>query len=192
MQRNPGKFSDFLLYLFKFFGIFAVLYYGTIGFIGLVAAGGHYVAFLDKYFNYVSWLRFSLLQGSRALMSLTDFDTYVKDIYTLQVHSGRGVHVGFDCLGYGVMSFWTAFIIANQGSLKRKLAWVSGGLVMIWCINVARIALLLIAINKKWSSPAGFDHHTWFNIAAYACIFTGIYFYDRSSGRHLKAAHGRS
>jgi exosortase/archaeosortase family protein len=186
MNNSPVKKGSFIIYLIKFIGIFSVLYFGTIGLIGLTAPGGYYSPFIDHYFNYVSWLRSSLLYGAKAVLSFAGFETYVKDIYNLQVQNGRGVHVGYDCLGYGVLSFWAAFIIANPGTFGKKTKWVVGGFLLIGCINVLRISLVLIGINKNWPAPLGLDHHGWFSIAAYSCIFTGIYFYDRSSKEQLK------
>jgi exosortase/archaeosortase family protein len=78
------------------------------------------------------------------------------------------------------MSFWIAFIIANKGNFVKKARWISGGLALIFLINVLRISLMLIAIKKHWLSPFGLDNHTLFTIAAYTAIFTMIYFFDRS------------
>jgi exosortase/archaeosortase family protein len=96
------------------------------------------------------------------------------------------VHMVYSCIGYGVMSFWAAFIIVNKGSWKKKFLWVVSGWIAIWCINVVRLSLLILAINKNWQMPLGLDHHTWFTIAAYILIFILIYFYDRSSKKNCK------
>lgn len=126
-------------------------------------------------------MRASLLWGAKGLLALAGYTTYLPDKYHLFMKSGSGVHMVYSCIGYGVMSFWGAFIIANQGSWKKKLVWLAGGWFAIWCINVVRISLLVLAINKSWQMPLGFDHHTWFTIAAYILIFILIYFYDRTS-----------
>lgn len=174
------KARPFYIYLFRFFLTFCILYYGTIAWIGICAPSGYYWPFAAGHFNYISWLRSSLLHSARIPLSVAGFDVYIKDIYTLRLQQGRGIHVGFDCLGYGVMSFWAAFIIANEGQFIKKVKWLLGGLLLMWFINVLRIALLFIAINKHWPVPLGLDHHTWFNLVAYFCIFTMIYFFDRS------------
>jgi exosortase/archaeosortase family protein len=184
-KRKPG----FIIYLIKFIGIFSLLYFGTIGLIGLSAPGGYYIPFIDHYFNYVSWLRSSLLYASKAIISVAGFENFIKQPYNLEVIGGRGIHIGYDCLGYGVLSFWAAFIMANPGTKGRKAKWMVGGLLLIWCINVMRISLLLIAINKAWPAPLSLDHHAWFNIASYTCIFTCIYFYDRSGKVNLQASN---
>ncbi len=93
----------------------------------------------------------------------------------------------YSCVGYGIMSFWGAFILANTAALKRKLLWIIGGWLVIWCINVIRVCLLLVSINNNWSMPFGWDHHTWFNVVAYFFLFVLIYFYDHSEKRYNKA-----
>ncbi len=91
-----------------------------------------------------------------------------------------GVNVVYSCLGYGVTSFWIAFVFANRGSWKRKLAWMIGGTLALWFINVLRLSLVMLANNNNWAIPFGWDHHTWFNIFAYVLIFLMIYVYDKN------------
>lgn len=101
----------------------------------------------------------------------------------MQVRGGRGVNVGYDCLGYGVMSFWIAFVFANNGTWKRKLGWMAIGAFALWLINVLRISLVLVGANKNWKFPLGWDHHTWFNIVAYVAIFGMIWIYDKGTSK---------
>lgn len=93
---------------------------------------------------------------------------------------GSAVNLVYSCLGYGVTSFWLAFVFANTGSWKKKLAWMIGGAAVLYIINMVRISLVLLAASKGWKYPMGWDHHTWFNIAAYGGIFLMIWFYDKS------------
>lgn len=179
MRNRKGHIKEFVLYVLRFAAVFCICYYGTLAVIGLSAPGGYYSEFIEKHFDYVSLLRKSLLQGSGMLLSLNGYKTVLSNLYTIRMQSGTGVHIGFDCLGYGLMSFWIAFVVTNTGTFIGKVTWVIGGLFLIWLINIARISLLLVAVNKRWSIPV-FDHHTWFNIAAYTLVFVLIYFYDRS------------
>ena len=175
-----SKPKELLLYFLKFLFTFCILYYGTIGMVGITAPGGYYSAFADKYLDYVSGLRWLLLHGAVFILNITGFDIYLKDIYTIKMQNGVGVHVGYDCIGYGVMAFWIAFIFANQLHWKLKLKWIFGGLLLIFFINVIRICLMLVAVNQRWKSPLNMDNHTWFNIAAYLAIFTMMWFFDQS------------
>ncbi len=95
------------------------------------------------------------------------------------VVNGKGISIVYSCLGFGVMSFWTAFALAAEGTKKSRLIWLFAGLVSLWLLNVLRITLVLIAANKGWRFPFGWDHHTWFNIIAYAFIFVLIYFHEK-------------
>jgi exosortase/archaeosortase family protein len=176
---------NFLTYLLKFLVTFCVLYYGTIGWIGITAPGGYYSPFADQYLNYVAALRWLLLHGAKLLLEALGYSIYLKDVYTIRMQQGFGVHVGYDCIGYGVMIFWIAFIAANKGSFRRKIKWTGGGLLVIWLVNVLRIALMVIAVNHHWPSVLNMDNHTWFNIAAYAVIFIMIYFFNRSQGAKI-------
>jgi exosortase/archaeosortase family protein len=159
---------------------FCILYYGTIAFIGIASPGGYYIEWLDRHLNFVSWLRAALLQCSRGMMLLLGYDVYLKDVYTIRVIKGAGVHVGYDCIGYGVLYFWIAFIYANQVGWKKQVKWLLGGVALIFTVNIARITLLLLAVNKKIPTVGNWDNHTLFNIAAYLVIFTMIYFFDRT------------
>lgn len=112
------------------------------------------------------------------------YPTFFSDKFTLRMTTGEGVRMVYSCIGYGVMSFWAAFVIANKGSWGKKTAWVLCGLSALWIINVLRLSLLLLADRNNWKFPLGWDHHTWFNIVAYACIFGMIYFYDRTGKKN--------
>lgn len=179
-------------YLLKFLLGFCVLYYGTIAFIGISSPGGYYVAFADRYLNYVSWLRASLLYSSKFILQLLNFPVYLPDRYNIKFEQGNGVHIGYDCIGYGVLFFWIAFVYANSIPLLSKIKWLVGGVMLIWLINVARVCLLIVAVNKKWTAPFNFDNHTWFNIAAYTAIFTMIYFFDVAYKKHKHAGDHNS
>ncbi|MEO7801789.1 MAG: hypothetical protein ABIR81_07305 [Ginsengibacter sp.] len=146
--------------------------------IGLCAPGKYYSAFADHYLNYIDLLRSSLLNTAKILTGIFGFDTYFVNEYTLRVVNGSGIKMIYSCLGIGVMSFWTAFIIANNEKAGNKLKWLIIGLIMLWTINVLRITFLLIANNKHWPIPF-FDHHTWFNFLAYGLIFLLMWLYDK-------------
>lgn len=172
--------NSFFRYLLKFLLTFCILYYGTIAWIGMVAPGGWYWAFADNWLDYVSWMRAALLHSSKLLLDLLGFNVHLKGIDSIKLPSERGVHVGYDCIGYGVMFFWVAFIFANKAGWMKKLQWMIGGLLAIFIVNVARVSLMVIGIQHQWLAPFDLDNHTLFNIAAYTIIFTMIYFFDRS------------
>lgn len=180
MLRHP-----FLIYTLKFLGIFCLLYYGTEAVIGMSAPGGYYSSFVEHYLNYPALLRYSLLYGAKFLLALSGASSYVHDINFLRLQAGPGVRIVYSCLGVGVMSCWVAFVLANEGGLKSKITWCLAGVVLIWLINVCRMALVLTAAAYHWKTPFQMEHHTLFNIVAYAAIFVIGFFFDRSRKRAM-------
>jgi exosortase/archaeosortase family protein len=168
-----------LIYLVKFIGAFCVLYFGTLAIIGLSSPVGYYSSFVDKYLNFIPAFRNSFLQASKYFLSFFGYECYQSSPTQLCMVGGGAVNLVYSCLGYGVISFWIAFVFANTGSIKKKLAWMLGGAAVLYIINVVRISLVLLANGKHWHFPFGWDNHTWFNIVAYAMIFLMIWVYDR-------------
>lgn len=179
------KEKNLWLYLIKFAVIFCLCYYGTLAVIGLASPVGWHSPFVEKYLDYVSWIKVSLIQGTGFILSLFGISTQIEPGFLIRFPGGKGAIIAMDCVGYGVYSFWIAFIAANSGSFIKKTLWIIGGLLALWFINTIRITLFLTAINKGWPMPLGLDHHTWFNIFAYALIFTMIWLFDRSQKREL-------
>lgn len=167
-------------FIIKFLLIFLFFYFGTKLIIGLTFKDGLYIKFIDDYFNYISWIKKSLMFGAQMVAKLLGYATIKEQNYTLRIVNGRGVIISQGCVGYGVMSFWLAFVFSNQAKNIKKITWALLGLLIIWLINTIRIGLFLVAINKGWKMPLGIDHHTWFNIFAYIGIFIMIYFFEKS------------
>jgi exosortase/archaeosortase family protein len=178
-MKTFAKYKFFLIYLLKFIGAFCIIFYGTEAVIGISAPGKYYSPFIHNYLDYISWLRASLLHGAEALLTLSGYPAYFTSQYQLRI-DGAGVKIVYSCLGYGIMSFWLALIFANKGKFTKKLLWMTGGLVCIWLINIARISMMLLVTRGHSQMPLGIDHHTWFNIASYILIFILMYFFDRS------------
>ncbi|MEO6669118.1 MAG: hypothetical protein ABIN36_06560 [Ferruginibacter sp.] len=182
---NPylNIFSDkhFIKFSVKFLLIFSVCYFGTLILIGAVAPAGFYSPFAEKYLDYVGFIMGSLIDASKFLLSFFGINTYRAPFFVIRVVNGSGVQVAYDCVGYGVMSFWIAFVLASVTTLKKKILWLLGGLLLLWVINVCRISLVLVANYRNWNTPVGLDHHTVFNIVAYLAIFIMMYFFSKNS-----------
>ena len=84
-----------------------------------------------------------------------------------KIRNGVSVQLVYSCLGYGVLSFWTAFVVANNGEIRFKVKWILIGFVVIIFSNIVRICTLLIANQTKWFKPFSLDHHTTYNIISY-------------------------
>ncbi|RYF90088.1 MAG: exosortase/archaeosortase family protein [Chitinophagaceae bacterium] len=176
---NILKDKKFLWFIAKFLLIFCGLYFGTLAVIGLAAPGKLYSPFIEKYLDYVGWLKQSMIWSVHHISSWLGYETYQEPDYVIRIVKGKAVKIAMDCVGYGVYSFWMAYIIANDGRWVKKLAWVAGGLLLLWMINSARISMVLVYMQQKKPMPLGIDHHTWFNIVAYIVIFGMIAAFER-------------
>lgn len=173
------------IYLVKFLGIFCLCYFGTLAIIGLAAPGGYHSPFIEKNLDYVRWLKLSLLKGTELMLSLFNISSHTEPGFRQRIDGGLSIIIAMDCVGYGVYSFWIAFVAANQGTFFKKAIWILAGLIALWVINVIRISLFLVAINEGRSMPLGLDHHTWFNLLAYTLIFIMIWLYDKAFKQKL-------
>lgn len=186
MGNSNSLFNDkkFWLYLLKFAGVFCICYFGTLAVIGIAAPGGLHSLFVEKHLDYVSWIKLSLIHTTGFILSLFHIPTQTEPGFAIKFPGGKGVYIAMDCVGYGVYSFWIAFVVANRGKIVKKTGWIVGGLLGLWLINVVRITLYLTSLNRDWSFPFGIDHHTWFNIVAYLLIFFLIFLYDKSFSKN--------
>lgn len=184
MYNNQNRSKDFVKFIVKFLVIFALLNYGTFYFIGIVSPGGIYFEFFDKYLDYPEGLLKTLLWGCHSLYAVFGVAVDIRNYDQVWIRGGAGIQVAYDCLGYGVLSFWAAYVLSNHAMKMKKLKWLTGGWILLWLINVVRISLFLKSIDEKWNMPLGIDQHTWFNIASYACIFLMIFAFEKSLNRN--------
>jgi exosortase/archaeosortase family protein len=179
-KTTPKK--KYIHFLTKFFLIFFLIYFFFKGVIALSSKdGGLYSSFVANYLDIVSFIKYTLVGGTEYLLSLFHIQTYDLPNYIIRIVNGKGVRIAHGCVGYGVFSFWLAYVLANPNSFTFKLFWSVSGILILWCINVIRISLLLLAINNNYAMPLGIDHHTWFNIVSYIFIFLMIFIFEKKS-----------
>ena len=166
--KNPTY--RFLLF---FLAGFLFLYYFNLFFIGITSPGNYYSGFLDQHLNYIRGLRNILLEISSKVMTAQGYKVYTSD-YTLHAMDVGGFNLVYSCLGFGVMSFFTAFVIAwPEKSVKSKFFFTLGGLLLIQLLNITRF--ILITLYYKGSLFLGIDHHTLFNFILYFILMVVIY-----------------
>ncbi|MEO7443904.1 MAG: exosortase/archaeosortase family protein [Ferruginibacter sp.] len=161
---------NFKQFVIRFLFLFAVFYGGFQCWIALTSPGGLYSSWVHHYFDGITLWRNVLLWSSKQTLAIAGMETEYRSDYVLASPGGGGIKLVYSCLAFGVMSFWAAYILAMQAGGRRKILWLAGGLAGIYVINVLRLSLVLWYLNHQASFP-WFDHHTWFNIAAYIFIF---------------------
>jgi len=172
-------------FLLTFGGCFAFLYYLNLFLIGLMAPEGRfYSAFFEQHYDYITGLRHILIESASWILQQRGYTTFTTD-YWLRVSGYGGVIIIYSCLGYGVMSFFTAFVVAWPKSLKSKLWFLPAGLLIIQLLNITRF--MLLCLYWRGSVFRGMiDHHDLFNIILYLILLCIIYFWVRKSGENVK------
>ena len=80
------------------------------------------------------------------------------------------VVVGTPCNGLVLYALFAGFVLAFPGPWVRKAWFIPAGMLLIWLLNVVRVAAL--AINHHYShQTVDFNHHYTFTFVVYACIF---------------------
>ncbi|MDB5130914.1 MAG: hypothetical protein JWR02_663 [Mucilaginibacter sp.] len=168
-QNNPLKFIIRFIFLFAFF------YYFNLLFFSITSPASHrYIAFIADHFNYISGLRWVLLKASAQILNWMGFAA-VSDEYHLLV-AGRGtLQLVYSCLGLGVASFFSAFVLAYPKKWKSKIILLIAGILGIQILNIARFVMLALFWNKHTGQVL--DHHTVFNIIIYLLVAVTLYFW---------------
>jgi exosortase/archaeosortase family protein len=159
-----------------FLGLFFLFYYFNIFSIGIAAPGNYYSPFVDEHLDYIAGFRHLLISISAWILRMAGYRVFTSDT-TLHAFNTGGINVVYSCLGFGVMSFFVAFVLAwPQKSVKSKLWFIPMGLLLIQTMNIARfIIITLFWGNSPYRSLV--DHHTIFNLILYGILLASIYFW---------------
>lgn len=169
-------------FTYKFILFFAALYYFNLLFIGITGQGGKYYSeFLDQHLNYIRWLRESIIYFSSLILQLFNYET-IRLPYHLKIMNGVKVGVGYDCLGYGLMSLHIGLALSYPFKYKLRRIYLFGGLAIIYILNCVRIAAVGIAYTEFRN--INIDHHFIFNVIAYFIIFAMMIIAFRTNQKH--------
>jgi exosortase/archaeosortase family protein len=182
MFKKVSYYID-LSFLIRFFLSFVPFFYFNLFYLGITDPKNYYIPFLDHNLNYIKWVTFSINYIAGLITNVVGIDPII-DGKLIFVKNGPGVLLEYACLGFGIISFWVAFIIAHRTSWKYKLYWSLGGIMAIWFLNCMRIAILLIALENNWKGNPYFDHHDMFNLFSYVIICMFIYWFYSNSKKH--------
>jgi exosortase/archaeosortase family protein len=143
--------------------------------------GKYYNAFISENLNYIQGLRTILIVPAVWIIKIFGFYAIYNEMDVMVVN-GPLLRVNYSCLGLGVMSFFTAFVIAFPANVKAKFRLFVIGMIMIYVLNVGRIAGLGVLLGFFKSQRDNFTyHHEIFNIIVYICIFLLLYLYIKKN-----------
>ena len=170
--------------------LFFILYYFNIGFIGLTSPGGLYINFLDQHFNYIKhWREFNIAAIASILKSF-GYEVFTNEI-RLHVEGKAGFILVYSCLGYGILSLFSAFVIAYPKPIKEKLYFLLTGVITFQLLNMLR----LILISLYWK-PAPMllkiNAHEIFNGIIYMIIASSIYYWLNRRTVNTELQHERN
>ena len=140
-------------------------------YIGIVSPGGKtYSSFLDKYANFPAWLTYFICQCAKGLLQVLGYEVFQKSANTIAIRGSRGVNIIWACLGFGVISFWAAFVVAHKAAIGYKLKWLLTGAAFITLLNIIRIASIALANHYRWKDYQSVEPHFLFNVVSYIAI----------------------
>jgi exosortase/archaeosortase family protein len=157
--------------------LFAVLYGFNIAFIGVTCPGRLYLGFLDKHLNYIQAWRHLTITTTSTILGGLGYHVSTSAQY-LRVSGHAGFNLVYSCLGYGVMSFFAAFVISFPRDTGTKWKFLSCGLLTIQALNLVRFVTIAIYWRQTDSKLSG--HHTLFNILIYGVLLLMIYLWTNN------------
>lgn len=185
LTKNPS-YRFVLVFLITYL----ILDYFTILFMGITAPGNYYSSFLDDHLNYVRGFRILLITITAGILRLMGHQVITSDTMLHAYHVG-GFNIVYSCLGFGVMSFFVAFVVAYPKSLKSKLIFIPSGLLLIQLLNIARLLMITLYWRKSFFFGK-IDHHTLFNAILYFTLLIIIYIWVNSADKSHRKSENMS
>lgn len=137
----------------------------------------YYNSFFAENLNYIQAIRSTLIICSATILQWLGYAMLHTKAQLLAI-GGVPCNINYGCLGLGVLSFWTAFIIAFPKPIKQKIKFFIIGLSSIFILNISRMVLLVVTtVNSPADVKKINYHHDLFNIIVYVILFAMIYFW---------------
>ncbi len=154
--------------IFKFVAVFAGFYFGfSIVYYFYLQAGWSNHLYPDPVTAQVSYQAQEILKfiGFNASTVNSSYDASV----ILSVDNQAVYRVIEGCNALSVMILFTAFIVAFAQGWKKTIAFIMGGLLFIYVVNIVRLVLLAI-VYKEYESYADFAHEIIFPAVIYGAV----------------------
>lgn len=113
--------------------------------------------------------------GYETAITPSDYDPSMR----IAVNGDNVVRIVEGCNSISVMVLFLAFILAFKKDWKSTLLYIFAGLVIIYVLNILRIALLTIAIHE-YPQYTEFLHTTLFPAFIYGVVFLLWFFWVRN------------
>jgi exosortase family protein XrtF len=163
MKKYLVLYKPFLLFLGTFFFTYLLLTF-------------LYQFFLDSYGNgKVDAITRLVAQNTETVLSGFDKDVLIKEsnkepLFTLYFHQKGMLRIVEGCNGISLIILFVSFVVAFSGSLKNTLLFVFGGSLLIYILNILRIAVLIILLYR-FPSQLHLLHGVLFPLVIYGLVF---------------------
>lgn len=162
-----------LRFLISFLILFATFYGFNIAYIGITSPGKLYFPFLDQHFNYIALWRNLYIATAAKILELMGHAVYTTDI-SLKVQGHSGFKLVYSCLGYGIMSCFSAFVLSFPKPIQSRLKFLCVGLVLILSLNLCRMIIIALFYNPQ-ITIISVNHHDIFNGILYIAVLSISY-----------------
>lgn len=131
----------------------------------------HSPELLNAYNSFSLYLIAIIIDCSAFLLELSGEEVFIN--YPLRIVGlvgTAGVTIGEPCIGYDTMAFYCALIIAARGKVKHKLWFIPSGLVLLYFLNLMRIAGLAFLVRLDpfiWE----LNHKLIFKVIIFGVLF---------------------
>ncbi|TRX38798.1 exosortase family protein XrtF [Flavobacterium sp. ZT3R18] len=163
MRKYLIRYKPFLLFLGTFFFTYILLTF-------------LYHFFLDSYERgNVDAITRLVAQNADAVLSGFDKTVFIKEdskepFFTLYFHQKGLVRIVEGCNGISLIILFISFVVAFSGNLKNTLLFIFGGSLLIYVLNVLRIAILSVLIYC-FPSQLHLLHAVLFPLIIYSVVF---------------------
>jgi exosortase family protein XrtF len=163
MKKYLTLYKPFLLFLGTFFCTYILLTF-------------LYQFFLDSYESgKVDVITRLVAQNTENVLSVLDKSVFIKEdnrepFFTLYFHQKGLVRIVEGCNGISLIILFISFVVAFSGNLKNTLLFIFGGSLLIYILNVLRIAVLIILIYS-FPNQLHILHGVLFPLVIYSVVF---------------------
>ena len=163
LKKYFVQYKLFLLFLGSFFGAYIVL---TVC----------YQFFLNRFEGgKVDSVTRLVAQNTKELVSLFYQSIRIEDwtkepFVRIYFQENYVVRIVEGCNGISVIILFVSFVLAFSGTLKNTLFYVFGGSLLIYCLNVLRIAFLIV-LMYYFPDQKQVLHNVFFPVIIYGLVF---------------------
>lgn len=135
-----------------------------------------YQFFLGSYeSNRVDAITRLVAQNTETVLAVFDRSVFIKEdskepFFTLYFNREGLVRIVEGCNGINLIILFVSFVVAFSGTLKNTLLFIFGGSLLIYILNVLRIAFLSILIYR-FPNQLHLLHGVLFPLVIYSVVF---------------------